>query len=207
MFVGMKRKQHWENVYETKTDHDVGWYQENPDISLKLVQKYSTNKSLPIIDVGGGNSHLTRILFDLGYSDLSVVDISLKAIERSKNRFGNDVEKVNWIESDVMHFSASHSYHTWHDRAVFHFLIEDDEVNNYAKVAAKSIAHGGYLILGTFSLTGPKNCSGLPITQYCEESLCEFFRDKFHLIECFDDVHTTPSGNPQNFIWAVFKRK
>lgn len=202
----MKRKQHWENVYETKTDHDVGWFQENPETSLKLVQKYSTNKKLPIIDVGGGNSHLTRILCDLGYSDLSVMDISLGALDRSKNRFGNNAGKVNWIESDVMHFSTSHSYQTWHDRAVFHFLIDYTEVKNYADVAAKSIAHGGYLLLGTFSLTGPKICSGLPITQYCKDSFCEIFQDKFNLIECFDDVHITPSGNPQNFIWAVFKR-
>jgi len=202
----MKRKQHWENVYETTSDQDVGWFQENPETSLRLIEKYSAKKELPIIDIGGGNSHLSRILFELGYSNLSVLDISLKALKRSKSRFNGDVEKITWIEADVLRFSTKQFFQIWHDRAVFHFLLEESEIRKYAEVAANSIKQDGYLILGAFSLSGPKTCSGLQITQYCEEHFCNVFLNNFELIECFEDVHTTPSGNPQNFIWVVFKK-
>ena len=203
----MKRKQHWENVYETKSDHDVGWFQESPEISLRLIEKYETQKDFPIIDIGGGNSYLSKILFDKGYSDITVLDISLKALERSQSRFGEDVDKIQFIESNVMDYRSRKPFHTWHDRAVFHFLVDEREIKIYAEVATKNIIKNGYLILGTFSLTGPKMCSGLPITQYSEKDFCKVFIDKFNLVECLDDVHITPSGNSQDFIWVVFKRK
>ncbi|RLD40545.1 MAG: SAM-dependent methyltransferase [Bacteroidetes bacterium] len=203
----MNRKQHWETVYETKADQEVGWFQENPEISLKLVEKYAPVKDASFIDIGGGNSFLSKHLFNQGFSNLTILDISAKALERSKSRFVINTEGLNWIESNVLDFSTESPYKTWHDRAVFHFLTSEYEIDKYADVAAKNIVSGGFLILATFSLSGPENCSGLPISQYSEKKFCCVFNDKFDLIECFEDVHTTPSGNPQNFIWAVFKRK
>jgi hypothetical protein len=145
-------------------------------------------------------------LLEKGFTNLSVLDISAKAIERNKQRFGSGHSKLKWIETDILSFKSNKKYHTWHDRAVFHFLLAKDEIKKYADVAGKSIVDGGFLILGAFSLTGPKMCSGLPITQYCEEDFCKIFEKSFRLIECFENVHTTPSGNPQNFIWAVFRK-
>lgn len=203
----MNRKQHWETVYETKDDLEVGWFQENPEESLNLVNNYSPIKANPIIDVGGGNSFLTKLLYNQGYSNLTILDISAKALERSKNRFIESPESMNWVESNVLNFQTKTPFQIWHDRAVFHFLTEDKEINTYAEIAANNIIPGGFLILATFSLSGPKKCSGLPISQYSEKNFCSIFNNKFNLIECFEDIHTTPSGNPQNFIWAVFKRK
>ena len=203
----MNRKQHWENVYETKDDLEVGWFQENPEISLNLVEKYASAKDAAFIDIGGGNSFLSKLLFTQGFSNLTILDISAKALERGKSRFITNTEGLNWVESNVLDFSTESPFKTWHDRAVFHFLTVDDEIDKYADVAAKNIVSGGFLILATFSLSGPEKCSGLPISQYSEKKFCSVFNDKFSLIECFEDVHTTPSGYPQNFIWAVFKRK
>jgi ribosomal protein L11 methylase PrmA len=202
----MERKRHWDTVYKTKTDLDVGWYQEYPDTSLELIENYSRDHGEAIIDVGGGNSHLSRILFENGYIDLSVLDLSSQALKRSKSRFGKEAGQVNWIESDILQFEAKKAFQIWHDRAVFHFLLAEENIKKYAHVASKSIVNGGFLILGTFSLTGPKMCSGLPITQYCEEDFCKVFENNFELVECFENVHTTPSGNPQNFIWVVFRK-
>jgi len=202
----MDRKQHWETVYKTKSDQDVGWYQEHPVTSLKLIEKYSEQKDLPVIDVGGGNSHLSRVLFENGYTDLTVLDLSSEAIKRSQSRIDNS-HQINWIESDVLQFESNTHFQIWHDRAVFHFLLAGDEIKKYAEVATAQIAAGGYLILGTFAETGPTSCSGLPITQYSDEKLHKVFKDSFNLIETFEEVHTTPSGNPQNFTWAVFLKK
>lgn len=203
----MNRKQHWETVYETKADQDVGWFQENPEVSLKLVRKYASAKDDSFIDIGGGNSFLSKILYDQGFSNLGILDISAKALKRSRSRFVNYSDSVNWIECNVLDFSTETPFQTWHDRAVFHFLTAKNEIDKYADVAAKNIVSGGFLILATFSLSGPEKCSGLPISQYSEKKFCTVFNNNFDLMECFEDVHTTPSGNPQNFIWAVFKRK
>jgi 2-polyprenyl-3-methyl-5-hydroxy-6-metoxy-1,4-benzoquinol methylase len=203
----VNRKQHWEKVYTTKGDHDVGWFQENPEISLKLVKEYSTSFDASVIDVGGGNSYLTKMLLDFGYTNLTILDISAKAIERSKSRFEKDVKGIRWVESNVLDYSTDKPFQMWHDRAVFHFLTDDNDIKKYAEVAGLNIVSGGYLIVATFSLIGPESCSGLPITQYSKDKFCIVFDKEFDLIECFEDVHITPSGNPQNFIWAVFRKK
>ncbi len=203
----MNRKQHWEAVYGTKSDQAVGWFQENPETSINLVEKYAPETEARIIDVGGGNSYLTKILFDLGYQNITVLDISSKALERSISRFGKNIGKLSWVESDILEYVSPLPFQVWHDRAVFHFLTDEKEIYKYAEVAAKNILKDGFLFLGTFSLTGPQTCSGLEITQYSEKMFCGVFDDFFDLVECFENVHTTPSGNPQNFIWIVFKRK
>lgn len=201
----MDRKQHWENVYQTKTDQDVGWYQDNPETSLKLVEKYGKRKDSQIIDVGGGNSHLSRILMSMGYTNLTILDLSSHALKRSQSRIKN-AHQLKWIETDVLSFEAKQQFQIWHDRAVFHFLLSDNEIKKYAEIAAKQIVKGGYLILGTFSETGPKSCSGLPITQYSEKKFQKVFKDNFVFVESFEAAHTTPSGNPQNFIWVVLRK-
>ena len=202
----MSQKEHWENVYRTKEDQEVGWYQPNPETSIRLVRTYSTSKDDSIIDVGGGNSHLIQHLLNEGYTDLSVMDISIHAINRNKIRFGSEADKINWIESNILEFNSDQDFQIWHDRAVFHFLTDNADMRSYCEIASQHIKQGGFLILGTFSETGPKMCSGLPITQYSEESFCSIFEEKFELIECFDDTHTTPSGNSQDFVWVVFKK-
>lgn len=202
----MQRLDHWEKVYATKGDQDVGWFQENPETSLLLINKYAQNKSLPIIDVGAGNSFLTVKLFEEGYKNLTILDISSRALERSRKRFGDESNHLSWIQSDVLAFTSDKAFQIWHDRAVFHFLTEDTEIGQYAQNAAHNIASGGYLILGTFSLSGPGSCSGLPITQYSEEKVKKVFLDHFTIIESFENVHQTPSGNNQDFIWAVLQR-
>ena len=202
----MNRKQHWEKVYETKTDQEVGWYEEYPMTSLQLVEKYATNNNDSLINVGGGNSFLSKILFEKGMTDLTIVDISSKALERNRMRFGQDEEKIKWIRTNILKFTSDKQLQIWHDRAVFHFLIKENEIRRYAEIAGASIKPGGYLLIGTFSLSGPNTCSGLPITQYGADELSKVFEGHFDLLESFGNTHTTPSGNKQNFCWAVFRR-
>ncbi len=203
----VSRKEHWEKVYSTKADKEVGWFQQNPEVSLQIIQKYAQSFDDSIIDIGGGNSYLVKNLFELGYLNLTVLDISKAALERSKNKFEDGGIRISWIESDILKYHANNFHNIWHDRALFHFLTKDSEKNKYAEIAANNIKQNGYLILGTFSTTGPKSCSGLPIIQYSKENFNDIFSNDFEIIECFEDIHITPSGNPQNFIWAVFKRQ
>ena len=200
----MDRQLYWETVYQTKQPHEVGWTQEVPTPSLRMIRALDIPKNEPVIDIGGGDSKLVEFLLDEGYSDLSVLDISQHGIERARKRLGEEADKVNWLVSDVLDFKPDRPYKIWHDRAVFHFLTQPEQVKGYVALATQSIT--GFLTIGTFSVDGPKQCSGLDIRQYDEELLRKTFASGFKAINTFREDHITPSGNKQNFLFCTFQK-
>jgi len=202
-----ERKQHWENVYEKKSDDEVSWYEETPATALSLITDLNLNKDAVIIDVGGGNSNLIEKLQQQGFSKLSVLDISKKALERTKYKLEQKAEKVQWIVSDILDFQPNQQYDLWHDRAVFHFLTESEDIDSYVELVSQSVKKNGYFILATFSKSGPLKCSGLEISQYDKQTLLDLFNTEFNLIKSFEEVHHTPFNSEQNFIYSLFKKK
>jgi len=202
-----RRKDHWENVYETKSDQEVSWYQEIPVTSLNVINSLSLDKEDSIIDIGGGNSNLVSELSNKGFTNLSVLDISAKSLERTKSKLGLKSTEIQWIVSDILEFQPPQQYSLWHDRATFHFLIQENDVLQYVNIVSKAIKKGGFLIVATFSTSGPKKCSGLEITQYSKEKLQSLFHESFELIQSFEEVHKTPFETEQNFVYTIFKRK
>ena len=203
----MDKKAHWENVFSTKTEKEVSWYQEYPKTSVDFITALQLPLDAKIIDIGGGDSYLMDALLDLGYTNLTFLDISAKAIERIKSRLGDNASKVTFIVSDILDFEPSERYDFWHDRACFHFLTQSDDVANYSKIVSQAVAHDGKLFIGTFSDEGPKKCSGLEITQYNMESLRLVFERDFELSGCFTEEHPTPFDTTQNFLFCGFNRK
>ena len=201
------KKLHWENVFSTKHETEVSWYQENPKTSIDFVAKLNIPKNAKIIDIGGGDSYLIDALLELGYTNLYLLDISAKAIERIKNRLGAKASKVTLIVSDVLEFKPDTTFDLWHDRASFHFLTEENQIAKYAELVNLALADEGNLVIGTFSKNGPKKCSGLDITQYDETKLKAVFEKDFDLIESFTEDHKTPFNTIQNFIFCSFKKK
>lgn len=201
------RKQHWENVYDTKADQEVSWYQETPETSLKLIESLDLDYEDSIIDIGGGNSNLVLELSKRGFSNLSVLDISAKSLERTKSKVSVNAKDIQWIVSDIVEFQPSGTYNLWHDRATFHFLIDQADIKKYINIVSTAIKKNGYLIIATFSTSGPKKCSGLDICQYSKEKLEGLFNEAFDLIESFEDIHKTPFETEQNFIYSVFKKR
>jgi predicted TPR repeat methyltransferase len=201
-------KTHWENLYDTKKLEEVSWYQPTPTTSLALIEMLDLNSEAKIIDIGGGDSLLVDNLLQHGFNDLSVLDISGKALLRAQGRIGEDNSaKVKWIEADISTFVPDRIYDLWHDRAVFHFLTDPESVAHYVKISSAHIKKGGYLIMATFAEDGPIKCSGLPIQQYSEQSLPAVFAENFELVRLFKEIHLTPTGNEQSFVFAVMKRK
>lgn len=199
-------KLHWENIYTNKQDHEVSWFQEYPGISLDLVEKYCNgDHKKSIADIGGGNSLLVSELVKKGYENLCVLDISAAALERSRTRINSD--KVEWINSDILNCDELNRIDIWHDRAVFHFLTDSDDIARYVDKVSETITIDGYLILGTFSETGPEKCSGLTVSRYSKTKFNQLFGQAFKLEECFEETHTTPFNTKQNFIWGVFRKK
>lgn len=203
---GQNRKQHWEHVYQTKNFEEVSWYQEKPETSLEFLQKFNVPLNAKIIDCGGGDSYFVDNLLSLGYQDITVLDISEKALSRAKQRLGDQSPKVKWIVSDATSFKPSEKYDFWHDRAVFHFLREN-EVAQYLDTIKANLNPNGHLVVGTFSEHGPTKCSGIEITQYSEESLSEKIEKYLKKLYCFTIDHLTPSKSTQNFVFCSFQNQ
>ena len=199
-------KSHWENIYSTKNEDGVSWFQEYPKTSIDLIEKYSSNKSISIIDIGSGRSRILKNLIENEYGNLTYLDISQEACSKSKILLGNKQDLVQWNVVNVLDFNIEKNFSIWHDRAVFHFLISKENVEKYKQVALKNIVKGGYLILGTFSENGPEKCSGLNVSRYSPESLKKIFNPEFILIESFTIDHITPFYTTQNFLFSIFKK-
>jgi ubiquinone/menaquinone biosynthesis C-methylase UbiE len=201
----MSQKEHWENVYTTKTPEEVSWTQVVPKTSLELIQATGISKEASIIDVGGGDSNLVDFLLDSGYTNLTVLDISESALKRAQTRLGDKAQQVKWIVSDSKTFQPTEHYAVWHDRAAFHFITDEKDKLRYVDRVAKHVTDT--FILGTFSENGPMKCSGLEISQYNELKLNQLFGASFDLNTCFLEDHTTPFNTIQNFIFCSFKRR
>ncbi len=201
----MDAQQHWENVYTTKHPGEVSWTQEVPHTSLEFIHSFKLPKTARIIDIGGGDSKLVDHLLEEGYENITVLDISASALENAKKRLGSKAEKVHWIVSDISHFKPTEKFDIWHDRATFHFLTSSRQVNQYLKIAARSVK--GFLAIGTFSEQGPDKCSGLPVHQYSKASLVAALQQYFDKIRCITEDHMTPFHTKQNFLFCSFKRQ
>jgi len=200
------RKNHWEQIYQTKKPDEVSWYQPMPVTSLSFFDQYNVPKEAKIIDIGGGDSYLVDHLLNLGYKDITVLDISEASLERAKSRLGNRSGLVTWIVADAATFKPIERYDFWHDRAAFHFLTKEDEIQNYIHTVHQSINPSGILVLGTFSEQGPKKCSGIEIKQYSETSMNELLKGSFEKIKCITVEHKTPFDTIQQFIFCSFRK-
>ncbi|MEI6088496.1 MAG: class I SAM-dependent methyltransferase [Bacteroidota bacterium] len=200
-------KDHWENVFETKLENEVSWFQPYPKTSVEFLELFKLPLDANIIDIGGGDSHLVDICLEKGYKNIYVLDISEKALERAKKRLGSNAKLVNWIVSDIIDFQPTVKFDFWHDRAAFHFLTSEDKIDTYVRIAEQSINPNGYLILGTFSENGPEKCSGLEIKRYSETSMSSKFELSFNRIKCINEEHLTPFNTIQSFVFCSFKKK
>ena len=203
--IGTKQS-HWDQVYTTKALEQSSWYQPRPSISLGFIQELSVAKDAAIIDVGGGDSLFVDHLLDLGYQNISVLDISPKALERAQNRLGERAKAVKWILADAANLEPSEQYDFWHDRAAFHFLTTEPDIQHYVQTAAQAIKPGGFLVIGTFSEQGPQKCSGLEIKQYSEQNLMQVFENQFNKINCQQANHLTPAQIIQQFTFCALQR-
>jgi len=201
-----ERKKHWENIYQTKKFNEVSWFQAVPTLSLSFLKEFNIASDDAIVDVGGGDSFLPDYLLKLGYTDISVVDISEAAIERAKTRLGKDANKIQWILEDAATFEPNRIYDFWHDRAAFHFFTEEKEILHYLDTVQKHLTQKGIFVLGTFSESGPTKCSGIEIKQYSENTMAEQLKKCFEKIKCVSEDHKTPFETIQNFVFCSFRK-
>jgi 2-polyprenyl-3-methyl-5-hydroxy-6-metoxy-1,4-benzoquinol methylase len=200
------RSKHWENVYTTKRENEVSWYQAGPKRSLALITEAAPDKKTAIIDVGGGASTLVRDLSGAGYSDVAVLDISAAALDRAKANLGEASGKIDWIVTDITQWQPPRRWNVWHDRAVFHFLTSVQDQEAYLRALDAGTAANATVVISTFALDGPEKCSGLPVHRYSAATLAARLGPAFRLVKENDEDHRTPGGGVQKFTYAVFRK-
>jgi 2-polyprenyl-3-methyl-5-hydroxy-6-metoxy-1,4-benzoquinol methylase len=196
-------KTHWENIYAIKAPESVSWYRAHLETSLALIERATDARSASIIDIGGGESTLVDDLLLRGYENLTVLDVSETAIEVTKKRLGASAEQVRWLVAEVTEVEFKPLAHDlWHDRAVFHFLTTPERRIAYVRQVARAVKPGGHVIVSTFGPEGPEECSGLDVMRYDAESLHGEFGGHFRLIESSKELHQTPFGTTQQFLYC-----
>ncbi len=201
-------KSHWEQVYGSKAPDAVSWYAPHLAESLSYIARTGVALEAAIIDVGGGEATLVDDLLDAGYRDVSVLDISERALEVCRARLAERAARVKWFVGDVLQQDfAPRSIDVWHDRAVFHFLTEQEQRQRYVAQVLKTLKPGGYAIVGAFGPQGPTQCSGLPVARYSSGELHDEFGSPFHLLDHSTILHTTPWGATQQFVYCYCRRE
>jgi len=203
----MDRKTHWEDVYRTTAADELGWHQAHPSMSLNLIESTRVVKTGSLIDVGGGDSTLVDHLLNQGFEHITVLDISPTALERAKARLGGRAHRVTWIVDDVTDFRSSKTYDVWHDRAVFHFLTDAKDRTRYLESMNRVVSSQGHVIMATFAYEAPPTCSGLPVVRYSPQFLAAAVGKGFELVEAVEQLHRTPGGKKQPFIYCRFTRQ
>jgi 2-polyprenyl-3-methyl-5-hydroxy-6-metoxy-1,4-benzoquinol methylase len=200
----MERRDHWEKVYNTKAPDKVSWYRPHLETSFGLIDRVCRVRKCAVIDVGGGEATLVDDLVEAGYQDVTVLDLSEKALRVARERLGSRAARVTWIQGDITQSRLEPArYDVWHDRAVFHFLTSAAERQRYIAQVAWSVRPGGYVIVATFGPQGPEMCSGLPVARYDAQSLHHQFGAKFQLVDSSTEMHATPFGTEQQFVYCM----
>ena len=199
--------EHWNQMYSTRQEQELSWFEETPAISLELLLTPRLDIQAPVLDVGGGTSRLVDALLDRGFTRPAVLDISTAALEESKRRLATRASQVRWIVADITTWEPDGQYSAWHDRAVFHFLTTEEQRLAYRAALKYAVAPGGTVVIGTFALDGPERCSGLPVQRYSPETLAAELGPAFACtaVRCID--HATPAGKVQRFQFSRFDRK
>lgn len=205
--MSSERVAHWDGIYGSKAEDAVSWYQKVSEPSLTLLRLTGAMPASAIIDIGGGASHLVDALLELGFADVSVLDLSQAALDASKARLGAASGDAQWICADVTEWQPARRYDVWHDRAAFHFLTDPADQAIYAATLARALASGGHAIIGTFAPDGPEKCSGLPIVRHDAASIGKVLGDGFELTDTRRHEHRTPWDSVQNFQFSTFRKR
>jgi 2-polyprenyl-3-methyl-5-hydroxy-6-metoxy-1,4-benzoquinol methylase len=204
--IGVNRSAHWENVYTTKGESEVSWFQENPAPSLELIDMARLPLEAAIVDIGAGASRFVDGLLARGFENVTALDLSEAALGVAKVRLGHQASRVQWVVADVTTWEPPQTYDLWHDRAAFHFLTEEAARFAYVDRLKKALKRSGYVVVGTFAPDGPERCSGLPVLRQDAGSLAAAFGAEFELIQTRRHEHVTPWGSTQPFQFSIFRR-
>lgn len=203
----MSQKHHWEKIYRTRQAEELGWYERHLRTSLLWIEELGLDAGASIIDVGGGASTLVDDLLAAGFRSLTVLDLAEQALAASRLRLGQNAGQVTWLTGDIATVELpQRHYALWHDRALFHFFVKPEQQQAYRQQLLQALRPGGYLLIGTFAPDAPPTCSGLPVQRYSPAQLAAVLGEGFVLQRHHQELHTTPGGVQQLYLYGLFKK-
>jgi len=197
---------HWDEIFTQKTDDEMSWSQATPTMSLELLAQWSSPDDA-LVDVGAGNSRLVDHLVERGWREVTLLDVSATALAKVRARLSSGSTTVSYVASDIRQWQPEGHYRAWHDRAVFHFLTDQADQENYVRTAAQTLERDAILVIATFSASGPTHCSGLPVARHDPDELARLFASDFAFVASQFEEHTTPFHTVQAFSWVVLRRR
>jgi trans-aconitate methyltransferase len=204
--MATERARHWEDVYRRKAEDEVSWFEPAPQVSLRLMDRVGAGPSSAVVDIGGGASRLVDALIDRGFGDVTVLDLSEAALAAARRRLGPRAATVDWVVADVTEWTPPRTFDLWHDRAAFHFLVDEADRRAYRERLLAALRTGGHVIIGTFAPDGPQKCSALPVVRHDADAIAAFLGDGFRRVATLRHAHVTPWGATQAFQFAAFTR-
>ena len=206
--MNIDRSAHWDDRYRNIGYRNVSWFSPEPDPSIALLQFTGADLNASVVDVGAGAALFVDELIEMGFRDITVMDVSSVALDEATTRVAGSgsINPVKWVQADVLEWEPGRTWDVWHDRANFHFVNRDEDIAVYRDLMARSVAPGGHAVIGTFSPQGPLTCSGLPVARYSTNELAAVFQPEFELVAATNHSHTTPSGESQEYSWVVLRR-
>ena len=192
-------KGHWERAWSGRPADRMSWFQAEPGLSLSMIEAAGPDPADAVIDIGGGASSLAGCLLARGFMDVTVLDLSGAALALARQALGREAGRVTWLEEDVTAFRPRRAYRLWHDRAVFHFLLDARDRERYADALRRALPPGGQAVIATFAVDGPRRCSGLDVVRYDADGIVEALGHGLQLVETRRERHRTPSGAVQAF--------
>jgi len=184
----------WESVHTSREMDAVSWWQEAHTVWDDFIRDLHLVPEAPIVDIGAGSSMMVDTLLSLGFCNLTAVDISISALQRTRQRVGAGVDIV---VADVRSYVSDVPVALWHDRAAFHFLIDRADQGRYRANLQASLAPDGHAIIATFAPDGPQTCSGVAVQRYTPDDLADVLQLRLERAE--RRIHTTPWGAQQPF--------
>lgn len=200
------RKAHWDGVYGATTENQLSWHKDDPQVSLDFVRIAGATEQSSVIDIGGGTSRFVGSLLAMGLRDVTILELSRVALDASRDRLGAKGDTVTWIAADITRRAPDRTYDLWHDRAVFHFLVDPAERAAYLRSLVQGVRVGGHAIIATFAPDGPEKCSGLPVARYSPQDIAALVSENFDMVTHRHHLHQTPSGKGQSFQFSLLRR-
>lgn len=202
-------KTHWNNAYN-KADNQLGWFEEDPKETMKLVLQTQLPKNAQILNVGAGTTTLIDALLNAGYTNIIANDLSDLALKKLQERIKNSHDyDLNCLVDDLTNpkeLNQLKAVDLWIDRAVLHFFLKENEQQAYFNLIQKIVAKNGFVLMAVFATDGAEKCCGLDLKRYNEDMLQAQLGSEFELITSFNHTFLNPFGGERPYIYTLFKR-
>jgi hypothetical protein len=198
---------HWDSVFKTTSDSSLGWYEEDFSPTLSLLKQLPTLQHKVVFIPGVGTSSLVEELLNKG-SQVIINDISVEAINHVIDRLESQHKIISWHNQDISQPVAgiTDGIDIWIDRAVLHFLLDEQQQLGYFNNLHAALKVGGYALFAEFSMNGATKCAGLPVNHYSIASLTACVGDNYEVMAHFDHEYFNPNGDPRSYLYVMYKR-